>query len=114
MVSTYVSFWTMVQAGGTVNIRASGHPRTCLRIANSNTVFLLFVDDSHEIPQISVVLNDYTGLVSGQRVQGHLTVDALTLMSNPFSLVDSLGARTQCHKVAFDNVLRVTGIQPQG
>lgn len=72
--------------------------------------------NSYKVPEVSVVLDDWVAVLahSGRERQTKLQGARLTLMSHPFALFDRLGPSTQCHEIAFDNVLDVLRIQPEG
>lgn len=42
-----------------VHVLACGHPRTTVRVAYGCAIFFLLVNDTNEIPEISVVLNNF-------------------------------------------------------
>lgn len=75
-------------------VGASRHAGTSLRITDRSALFVLVMDNAYKVPEVAIMLND--------------------LMCDPFTLLYGLWSSRQCHEVAFDDVLGVGIIQPDG
>lgn len=73
-------------------VGASGHLRTRGGVADARAIFLLFVNNADEMPEITVMLDN--------------------LMGDPLPLLNRLGPGTESHEVALDNVLRIARVDP--
>lgn len=69
--------------------------------------------DAYKVPQVAVLLDDLVS--ASEPCQGQEAGKGKpTLVSDPFALFHRLGPRAERHEIAFDNVLYIMAINPEG
>lgn len=73
------------------------------------------MNNADKVPQVAIVFNNCAERLAlwEWRLYCQDYIYILTLVGNPFSLLDSLWSGAQSHEIAFDNVLGAIGVEPK-